>query len=90
MEQKEIKEKLREEFEIKVFDIRLVGNKIPLNSPRNKATSKMMTVKEWNSKIEAVEYCDSDNNPLLVSKEEFMIQCGRVAYSWIKNMRWSV
>ena len=71
MEQKEIKQKWREEFEVQVFDIRLVGNILPLNSPKSKVTSRMMTLEEWNSKIQAVEYWDSDNNPLLGSKEEF-------------------
>ena len=60
MEQKEIKEEWREEFEVKVFDIGLVGgNNPPLNSPRSKVTSKMMTVKEWNFNIQAVEYWES-------------------------------
>jgi len=90
MEQKEIKQKWREEFEVQVFDIRLVGNILPLNSPKSKVTSKRRTVKAWNSKIQAVEYWDSDNNPLLVSKEKFRKQCGKNVYSWIKNMTWFV
>ena len=85
MEQKEIKEKWREQFEVQVFDIRIVGNNLPLNSPKSKGTSKMMTLKEWNSRVQAFQYWESDDNPLLLSKEQFRKQFGKNVYTWRQN-----
>ena len=73
MEQKETKEKWRERslrFKYLTLDLLEITSDSTLLI-KSKVTSKMMTVKELNSKIQAVEYWDSDNNPLLGSKEEF-------------------